>query len=69
MEKKTMTLNLSISEMSELEEIADRKECTKTAVIRQALKLYQFVDDRLAKGERLFVKSKKSESDLELTIL
>lgn len=63
--KKTMTLNLTQTEMEVLEDLSKRKDLSKTAVVRQALRLYQMVDIRLAKGEKLFfedeVKKKKAE--------
>ncbi|QNN23370.1 transcriptional regulator [Planctomycetales bacterium ZRK34] len=52
--KKTMTLNLSPAEMLALERLAEQKELSKTAVLRQALRLYQLIDARLADGEKLF---------------
>ena len=51
---RTMTLNLSDREMEVLEAMADQKELSKTAVMRQALRLYQLVDARISRGERLF---------------
>jgi hypothetical protein len=36
-DKKTMTLNLTAAEMEALDELARRKDLTKTALIRQAL--------------------------------
>ena len=53
--KKTMTLNLSSQEMEAIEEIARRKEATKTAIIKQAIRLYLLVDSRLGDGNKLFV--------------
>ncbi len=50
---KTLTLNLPEREMAVLTELAERKGMSKTAVMRQALKLYQLVELRLAKGGRL----------------
>ena len=38
-EKRTMTLNLTDAEMTVLEELAAKKNLTKTAVIRQAIRL------------------------------
>ena len=52
--RKTMTLNLSSAEMAVLEELADKKGLSKTAVLRQALRLYQMIVVRLADGEKLF---------------
>jgi len=53
MADKTMTLNLTEREMGVLNELAERKGLSKTAVMRQALRLYQAVDRRLAAGDRL----------------
>lgn len=52
-EKRTMTLNLSDAEMNVVRELAKSKELTKTQVMRQALRLYQLIDVRLSRGERV----------------
>lgn len=52
--KRTMTLNLTDAEMDVLEGLAAKKELSKTSLLRQALRLYQAVDIRLEKGEKLF---------------
>ena len=57
--KRTMTLNLTETEMEAVEELASRKELSKTAVMRQALRLYQMVETRLEQGEKLFFEDKK----------
>jgi len=49
-----MTLNLTDAEMTALEELCQKKDLSKTAVLRQALRLYQMVDLRLERGEKLF---------------
>ena len=54
MSKKTMTLNLTEAEMSALEALCTKKELSKTGVLRQALRLYQMVDGRLERGDKLF---------------
>lgn len=54
MTKRTMTLNLTDAEMQALEVLASKKDLSKTAVLRQALRLYQLVDVRLERGEKLF---------------
>ena len=56
--KRTMTLNLTDAEMKALEELASKKDLSKTAVLRQALRLYQTVDVRLELGERLIFEDK-----------
>lgn len=64
-DKRTMTLNLSDAEMRALEALCDQKDLSKTAVIRQALRLYQLVDARLASGGKLFFEDlKKGKAEL-----
>ncbi|QEL16707.1 ribbon-helix-helix protein, CopG family [Limnoglobus roseus] len=67
--KKTMTLNLTDAEMRVLEELAKRKELTKTAVLRQALRLFQMVDARLAAGDKLVFEDEKAQKKAELLVL
>jgi hypothetical protein len=50
---KTMTLNITEAEMDCLEELSTRKDTSKTAIMRQALRLYQMVDLRLCRGETM----------------
>ncbi len=68
-DKKTMTLNLAEQEMAVLEELAIKKDLSKTAVLRQALKLYQLVEARLSKGERMFFENVDKEEKIELAVL
>jgi hypothetical protein len=63
--KRTMTLNLTDAEMQALETLAEQKDLSKTAVLRQALRLYQVIDDRISRGEKvLFEDDKKKQSEL-----
>lgn len=48
--RQTMTLNLSEREMSVVEQLAGEADLSKTGVIRQALRLYQLVHERLKAG-------------------
>lgn len=66
--KKTMTLNLTPAEMDALDELARKKDLSKTAVIRQALRLYQAVDLRIEDGEKLFFEDEE-ENKKELVVL
>jgi hypothetical protein len=68
-DKKTMTLNLTEAEMEALEKLSQRKDLSKTAVLRQALRLYQLVDHRMAHGETLFFEDKEKQSKSELMVL
>lgn len=67
--KKTMTLNLTESEMRVLEDLAKKKELTKTALIRQAIRLFQMVEARLAAGEKLFFEDEKAHKKAEIMVL
>ena len=67
--KKTMTLNLTEAEMRVLEDLAKKKELTKTAVIRQAIRLYQLIEARLSAGEKLLFEDEKAQKKAELMVL
>ena len=67
--KRTMTLNLRAAEMTALESLCERKGLSKTALLRQALRLYQFVDERLERGEKVFVEDPESKEKAELMVL
>ena len=66
--KRTMTLNLTAEEMAALDDLAQRKDLSKTAVLRQALRLYQMVDARLANGEKFFFEDEEKKK-AELMVL
>ena len=64
---KTMTLNLSYQEMEAIETLAKKKGMNKTAVVRQAIRLYQTINVRLENGEKIFFEdTKKDKSELVL---
>jgi hypothetical protein len=67
--KKTMTLNLTEGEMRVLENLASKKELTKTALIRQAIRLYQLIEARLAAGEKLVFEDERAQKKAELLVL
>lgn len=62
--RRTMTLYLTDAEMAVLTELSGRKELTKTAVIRQALRLYQMVEARLERGDKLFIEGRRAKAEL-----
>ena len=66
--KRTMTLNLTDAEMAALEQLSEKKDLSKTAVLRQALRLYQMVDARIERGEKLFFED-ESKSKAEIMVL
>jgi hypothetical protein len=67
--KKTMTLNLTDAEMQALEDLCAKKDLSKTAVLRQALRLYQLVDVRLEKGDKLVCENDTTKEKAELMML
>jgi len=69
MSKRTMTLNLTDREMQVLDELCARKGLNKTALLRQALRLYQTIDQRLEQGEKLMFESSDKSEKAELVVL
>ena len=67
--KKTMTLNLTDAEMRVLDELCDKKDLSKTAVLRQALRLYQLVESRVEKGDKFFFEDEKTKEKAEVMML
>jgi hypothetical protein len=68
-DKRTMTLNLTPAEMEALDHLAVKKDLSKTAVLRQALRLYQLVDARLGMGEKLVFEDDKLQKKAEVMVL
>jgi hypothetical protein len=69
MNKRTMTLNLSEEEMEALEALSTRKDLSKTALLRQALRLYRRVEERLERGETLFFEDEAKRQKSEIMML
>jgi predicted transcriptional regulator len=67
--RRTMTLNLTEAEMKALDELSSAKDMSKTAVLRQALRLYQMVEARLTRGEKLFFEHDTTKEKAELMVL
>ena len=68
-DRRSMTLNLTDAEMQALEELAQKKDLSKTALIRQALRLYQLVEVRTRQGEKLFFEDETQKKKAELMML
>jgi hypothetical protein len=68
-EKRTMTLNLSAHEMDVVDRLADEKGLTKTALVRQSLRLYQSITDRIERGEKVFFEHPTTKEKAELMVL
>lgn len=67
--KRTITLNISTEEMEALEELCSKKGLNKTAILKQALKLYQLVDHRVSAGDKLVFENDKDNKKSELMML
>jgi hypothetical protein len=69
MDRKQMTLVLNGKEMTLLDEMAERRGMSKTALVRQALRLYQSVTERIDGGEKVFVEQPATKEKTELMVL
>ena len=67
--KKTMTLNLTDAEMGVLEQLCEKKDLSKTAILRQALRLYQAVETRVDRGAKLFFENEQTKEKAEVMML
>jgi hypothetical protein len=67
--KRTMTLNLTDAEMRVLDDLSVRKDLTKTAVLRQALRLYQMIEARLERGDKLLFENDATKEKAELMLV
>ena len=67
--KKTMTLNLTEAEMEVLGALSEKKDLSKTALLRQALRMYQVIEARLENGDKLFFEDKKTKEKAEVVML
>jgi hypothetical protein len=59
---------LTDQEMVVLEELSVQKDLSKTALLRQALRMYQLVDARISRGEKLFFEDNEKQK-AELMVL
>ena len=69
MDRRQMTLMLSDKEMTLLDELAVRRGMSKTALVRQALRLYQSVTERIDNGDKVFVEDPTTKDKTELMVL
>lgn len=67
--RKAMTLMLTDAEMAALDRLSDSKDMTKAAIIRQALRLYQALDERLSRGDKVYVEDEAKKEKAELVVL
>ena len=67
--KKTMTFNLTEAEMDVLEALSEKRDLSKTALLRQALRMYQVIEGRLKNGDKLFFEDEKTKEKAEVMML
>jgi hypothetical protein len=68
-DKRTMTLNLTAREMAVLEELAAKKDLSKTGVMRLALRLLQATDAKIELGQKLMFENEKTKEKGELVMI
>jgi hypothetical protein len=68
-EKRTMTLNLTAREMAVVEELASKKDLSKTGVMRLALRLLQAVDAKVRMGQKLMFEDEKTKEKSEMLLI
>jgi regulatory protein YycI of two-component signal transduction system YycFG len=67
--KKTLiSLNLSDAELDLLSELSNRKEMSKSAVLRQALRMMSMIEQRIERGEKFYFESLDREKS-EMVLL
>jgi len=69
MDRRQMTLILNDKEMELLDRLSERRGMSKTALVRQALRLYQSVTERIENGEKVFVEHPATKDKAELMVL
>ena len=69
MAKRTMTLNLTDAEMQALERLCEKKNISKTHLLRQALRLYEKVEERLEAGGKLFLENESTKEKSEIMMI
>ena len=68
-DKRTMTLNLSEAEMMVLEALSEKRDLSKTALLRQALRIYQVIEEKLETGSKLFFEDERTKQKAEIMML
>ena len=64
-----MTLNMTETEMQVLAVLSEKKDLSKTALLRQALRMYQVIEARLENGDKLFFEDEKTKEKSEVMML
>jgi len=65
MSKTSFSLKLTEQETQVLDDLCQKRGLTKTALLKQCLRLYQVIDLRIEAGEKLFFEDKdKNKSEM-----
>ena len=64
-----MTLNMTEAEMQVLAVLSEKKDLSKSALLRQALRMYQVIEARLENGDKLFFEDEKTKEKSEVMML
>lgn len=69
MSKKTLiSINLSEAELNLLAELSEKKEMSKSAVLRQALRMMGLIEQRISQGEKFYLESADKEKSEVLLV-
>ncbi len=63
---KPLTVNFSEREMEVLEQLASDKDLSKTGILRQALRLYQYIDNKHKAGHRMLFDDEGRKTFVEI---
>jgi regulatory protein YycI of two-component signal transduction system YycFG len=67
--KKTLiSLNLSEAELQLLTELSEKKDMSKSAVLRQALRILGLIEQRIEQGEKFYFESLDKEKSEVLLV-
>ena len=69
MKRRTISVSLNERELEALSELSDRTGMSKSALIRQAIRLYQSVSIRIDAGEKMYFEKPGSREKLEVVVL
>lgn len=67
--EKSLILTLSSNEMAALEKLAGKRGLTKSAVLRQSLRLFESLDSRISNGERLVLEAPRTKEKSEVLLI
>jgi len=66
--KTLISINLSPAELELLAELSEKKEMSKSAVLRQALRMMGLIEKRIDQGEKFYFESVEKEKSEVLLV-